>query len=105
MKISKNDALIWFDYFSHMPEDEELSVKHEEIIYATFAQIEAAVDHRNDALLAEIKNVKSLENRTVFVGNESNSFTLLNRSYNSFNTRLDVIAIHNQPEPCHAKEN
>ena len=71
MKISKNDALIWFDYFSHMPEDEELSVKHEEIIYATFAQIEAAVDHRNDALLAEIKNVKSLENRTVFVGNES----------------------------------
>ncbi|WWW52814.1 hypothetical protein V8948_01115 (plasmid) [Klebsiella quasipneumoniae] len=21
------------------------------------------------------------------------------------NTRLDVIAIHNQPEPCHAKEN
>ena len=71
MKISKNDALIWFDFFSHMPEDEELTVKHEEIIYATFAQIEAAVDHRNDALMAEIKNVKTLEHRSFFVGNES----------------------------------
>lgn len=71
MKISKNDALIWFDYFSHMPEDEGLSVKHEEIIYATFAQIEAAVDHRHDELMAEIKNLKTLENRTSFVGNES----------------------------------
>ena len=71
MKISKTDALIWFDYFAQLPENEEISIKHEEIIYATFAQIEAAIDHRNDMLMSEIKNLKTLENRTLFVGNES----------------------------------
>ena len=71
MKISKQDALIWFDYFSQLPEQEELSTKHEEIIYATFAQIETAVDQRNETLMAEIKNLKTLENRTYFVGKEN----------------------------------
>ncbi|MGI6092852.1 MAG: radical SAM protein [Veillonellaceae bacterium] len=71
MKISKNDALIWFDFFSQLPEEAEISIKHEEIIYATFAQIEAAVDHRNDTLMSEIKGLKTLNNRTFFVGNES----------------------------------
>jgi pyruvate formate-lyase activating enzyme-like uncharacterized protein len=71
MKISKSDALIWFDFFSQMTEEEGLSVKHEEIIYATFAQIEAAIDNRNDKLMSEIKGLKTLENRTFFVGNEN----------------------------------
>jgi uncharacterized protein len=71
MKISKNDALIWFDFFSQLPEEEEISTKHQEIIYATFAQIEAAIDHRNETLMSEIRNLKTLENRTLFVGNES----------------------------------
>ena len=71
MKISKQDALIWFDFFSQLPEQEELSTKHEEIIYATFAQIETAVDQRNETLMAEIKNLKTLENRTYFVGKEN----------------------------------
>ncbi len=71
MKISKQDALIWFDFFSQLPEQEEISTKHEEIIYATFAQIEAAVDQRNETLMSEIKNLKTLENRTFFVGNEN----------------------------------
>jgi pyruvate formate-lyase activating enzyme-like uncharacterized protein len=71
MKISKSDALIWFDFFSQMTEEEGLSVKHEEIIYATFAQIEAAIDNRNDKLISEIKDLKTLENRTFFVGNEN----------------------------------
>lgn len=71
MKISKQDALIWFDFFSQLPEQEGISTKHEEIIYATFAQIEAAVDQRNETLMSEIKNLKTLENRTLFVGNES----------------------------------
>lgn len=71
MKISKNDALIWFDYFAQMSEDEEISAKHEEIVYAVFAQIEAAVDQRNEQLMSEIKQLKTLENRTFFVGNES----------------------------------
>lgn len=64
MKISKQDALIWFDFFSQLPEQEGISTKHEEIIYATFAQIEAAVDQRNETLMSEIKNLKTLENRT-----------------------------------------
>nr|WP_320145505.1 radical SAM protein [uncultured Anaeromusa sp.] len=71
MKISKQDALIWFDFFSQLPEQEGISTKHEEIIYATFAQIEAAVDQRNNTLMSEIKNLKTLENRTFFVGKES----------------------------------
>ena len=45
MKISKKDALIWFEFFSTLPEDEELMTKQQEIVYSTFAQIEAAVDH------------------------------------------------------------
>jgi pyruvate formate-lyase activating enzyme-like uncharacterized protein len=71
MKISKNDALIWFDFFSQLNEEEEISTKHEEIIYSTFAQIEAAIDHRNDTLMSEIRSLKTLENRTFFVGNEN----------------------------------
>jgi pyruvate formate-lyase activating enzyme-like uncharacterized protein len=71
MKISKNDALIWFDFFSQLTEEEAISTKHEEIIYSTFAQIEAAVDHRNDMLMSEIRSFKTLENRTFFVGDES----------------------------------
>jgi hypothetical protein len=71
MKISKNDALIWFDFFSQMEEEDVISTKHEEIIYSTFAQIEAAIDNRNEALMSEIDGLKTLENRTFFVGNES----------------------------------
>jgi uncharacterized protein len=71
MKISKSDALIWFDFFSQLTEEDEISIKHEEIIYATFAQIEAAIEHRNDKLMSEIRCLKTLENRTIFVGNES----------------------------------
>ena len=72
MKISKKDALMWFEFFSILPEEEDLMIKQQEIIYATFAQIEAAIDHRNDMLLSEIRNLKNLENRTSFVGSENN---------------------------------
>ena len=71
MKISKKDALLWFDFFSILPEEEELMIKQQEIIYATFAQIEAAINHRNDKLQSEIRGLKTLENRTFFVGNDS----------------------------------
>lgn len=70
MKISKSDALIWFDFFSQLTEEDEMTTKHEEVIYATFKQIEAAIDHRNDTLMSEIKGLKTLKNRTIFVGNE-----------------------------------
>jgi pyruvate formate-lyase activating enzyme-like uncharacterized protein len=71
MKISKKDALNWFEFFAILPEDEEIIAKQKEIIYSAFAQIEAAVDHRNDTLMSEITGLKTLQNRTCFVGNES----------------------------------
>lgn len=70
MKISKKDALTWFEFFTSLPEDEELMTRQQEIAYATFAQIEAAVDHRNDLLMSEIGRLKALESRTYFVGDE-----------------------------------
>ena len=41
MKISKKDALLWFRFFAMLPEEEELLPRQQEILYATFAQIEA----------------------------------------------------------------
>ena len=70
MKISKKDALLWFDYFSQLPKNKEISAKHMEIIYSTFAQIEAVIEDRNERLMSEIKGLKTLENRTYYVGNE-----------------------------------
>jgi hypothetical protein len=71
MKISKKDALMWLEFFSQYSEEEEMSAKQEEIIYSTLAQIEAAIDHRNEMLMLEIGNLKNLENRTFYVGNEN----------------------------------
>ena len=71
MKISKKDALLWFDFFSQLPKKAKISIKQEEIVFATFAQIEAAIDHRNDMLMSEIRNLKTLQGRTFFVGKES----------------------------------
>lgn len=45
MKISKEDALKWFEFFSILPEDEEPMTKQQEVIYSTFAQIEKAPCH------------------------------------------------------------
>ena len=64
MKISKKDALTWFEFFALLPEEEELMPRQQEIAYATFAQIEAAVERRNARLMSEIPNLKTLENRT-----------------------------------------
>ena len=68
MKISKQDALTWFTFFASISEEEELFSWQQEIVYAVFAQIEAAVNHRNDALKAEIKHLQTLDNRTYYVG-------------------------------------
>ena len=70
MKISKKDALLWFSFFAELDEEEELMPKQMELVYATFAQIEAAVDARNERLMAEIKGLNSLDGRTYFVGPE-----------------------------------
>ncbi len=71
MRISKKDALTWFEFFASLPEDEEILTRQREIVYATFAQIEAAIDHRNDTLMSQIHSLRTLENRTYFVGNET----------------------------------
>lgn len=68
MNISKKDALAWFEFFAQLPEGEQLMVKQQEIVYATFAQIEAAVIKRNEELMAQIPGLKTLEHRTLFVG-------------------------------------
>ena len=71
MKISKKDARTWFEFFSMLPEGEELLTRQQEIVYATFAQIETEVERRNNALMAEIRGLRTLENRTYFVGEPS----------------------------------
>lgn len=70
MKISKKDALAWFEFFSLLPEDEELCSKYEEIIYATFYQIEAALHERNEILRSQIKGLKTFHDRSLYVGKE-----------------------------------
>ena len=70
MKISKKDALMWFSFFAQLPEDEELSVRQQEIVYAVYAQIESAVEARHQALMAEIPGLKSLAGRTYYVGDD-----------------------------------
>ena len=70
MKISKKDALMWFRFFAVLPEGEQLSVRQQEIVYAVFAQIEDAVDAKNEKLMADIPGLKSLNGRTLYVGDD-----------------------------------
>ena len=66
MKIAKKDALMWFRFFAQLPDDEELMPKQMELVYATFAQIESAIDARNEKLLAEILAELRKENKKGF---------------------------------------
>ena len=70
MKISKKDALMWFQFFAELPEDEELTPNQQEIVYATMAQIEATVEARREQLKAQIPDLKSLQGRTLYVGED-----------------------------------
>ena len=70
MKISKKDALMWFDFFAQLPEDEQLLTRQQEIVYAAFAQIEEAVEHRREQMMKEIPNLRTLAGRTYYVGSE-----------------------------------
>ena len=71
MYISKKDALQWFEFFAQLPEDEELMVWQQEIVYAVLAQIETAVDGRIAAMLEEIPGVKTLQDRTYYIGDDA----------------------------------
>ena len=64
MKISKQDALNWFRFFSELPEEEDLPPRQMEIAFSALYQIEAAVSARHKALMAEIPGLKSLDGRT-----------------------------------------
>ncbi len=70
MNISKKDALMWFEFFAMLPEEEDLMPRQQEIAYAAFAQIEKAIDARNERLMSEIRHLKSLGGRTYFVGDD-----------------------------------
>lgn len=70
MKISKKDALMWFQFFAELPEEEELTPNQQEIVYATMAQIEATVEARREKLKAQIPGLKSLQGRTLYVGED-----------------------------------
>jgi len=70
MKISKKDALAWFEFFASLPEEESLTSIQEEIMYATFAQIEAWVYKQHEDLKTDIKGLKSLDGRSLYVGKD-----------------------------------
>ncbi len=70
MKISKRDAVNWFEFFAQLPEDEILRPKQKEIALSVFSQIETAVEKRREEMIREIPHLKRLGNRTCFVGGE-----------------------------------
>ena len=70
MYISKKDALMWFQFFAQLPEDEALMPWQQEIVYATLTQIETAVEKRIADMMAEIPGVKTLKGRTYYVGDD-----------------------------------
>ena len=71
MYISKQDALSWFEFFAQLPEDEPLSPRQQEIVWATLSQIEEAEEARVRALEAQIPNLKTLDGRTRYVGDDA----------------------------------
>ena len=72
LKIARKDALMWFNLFAQMQESgETLGVHQMEIVYSTLSQIELAVEARQEELRAKIPNLKSLQGRTLYVGDDS----------------------------------
>lgn len=70
MRISKKDALMWFEFFAALPEQETLWPNQQEIVYAVFRQIEDAVHAEHVRRMNEIPGLKTLENRTLYVGSD-----------------------------------
>ena len=68
MKISKQDARMWFSFFAQLPEDEPILPRQMEIAWAVIAQIEDAVEKENERLYALIPGLKSQQGRTFYVG-------------------------------------
>ena len=72
MKISKKDALMWFRFFAELPEGETLLPHQQEIAFAVLTQLEDAAEARHAALEAQVPGLRSLDGRTLFVGDEGN---------------------------------
>ena len=71
MKISKRDALTWFEFFADLDEYEALSPRQTEIAYAALSQIEVAAEARFAALTVEIPDLKSICGRSLYVGDDA----------------------------------
>lgn len=68
MYIAKQDALLWFEFFAQLPEEEPLQNRQLEIAYAVLAQIERSVRAKREAVLQSIPGLKSLKHRSLYVG-------------------------------------
>ena len=68
MKISKQDALQWFEFFSQLDPEEPLPPHQQELALAALAQIETAEDAKIESMQARVPGLKSLEGRTFYVG-------------------------------------
>ena len=68
VKISKKDALTWFRFFALLDEEEQLSPKQMEIVYATLSQIEDAVEAGHRQRMSRLKGLNSLSGRTLYLG-------------------------------------
>ena len=68
MRIPKQDALNWFRFFAELPEYESLSPRQEELKYAVLRQLEDAAEARRQPLAERLKNPKTLDGRTLYVG-------------------------------------
>ena len=60
MKISKEDAKIWFAFFAQLPEGETPGIRQREIALAVFSQIETAVEEKRERELAGIPGLRAL---------------------------------------------
>ena len=68
MKISKQDARMWYSFFAQLPEEETLSPRQMELAWAVIAQVEDAVEAETSRLIAQIPGLKSQQERTFYVG-------------------------------------
>ena len=68
MKISKKDALSWYEFFAGLEDGESLPPRQSEIALAVLYQIEMGAEARIDALRAQVPGLKSLRGRTEYVG-------------------------------------
>ena len=88
MKISKKDALMWFEFFAALPEEEELMPHQQEIALAALAQIETAVNKRREAMASRIDGLQSL----------SASISCTRKSYGWFNLGFTGSTAKQSPE-------